>query len=285
MKTRTFILLVAVVSFQAVWSQNYFPFPDSNATWCDERYDNGWPNSNYYYFFYKTNGKKTINDTVYTIISDNYDQIRCYLREENKKVFCKLTPDDPEFVLYDFDIDIGDTVILHQCSGESYNGYVEGTDSLLIGEQYHKRYFIQCWEWLSFYFTEGIGSDAGLMYCDLPWVDYYGNLFCFSLNDTIYKTDGSGEKGSGDCWQYIGIQETPSEQIEVYPNPVSYYIYVNYDKKCKLVLSDLSGRQARSSFSNYINVSDLEQGIYLLRIYSFTGNLLNKYKILKLNAR
>ena len=285
MKSLALFVLLAPLSFQPLWSQSYHPFPDSNATWCDERFDNGWPYSNYFYFFYKTNGKSTINDTVYTIISDNYDQVRCYLREENKKVFCRLTPDDPEFVLYNFDIDIGDTVILHQYYGESYNGYVEEIDSLLIGNQYHKRYFIQCWEWLSFYFTEGIGSDAGLMYCDLPWVDIYGNLYCFSLNDTIFKTDGSGEKDSGDCWQYIGIQETLAEKMEVYPNPVRDYIYVSYDKICRLELFDLTGKQCRNSSSNYIYVSDLEQGIYFLRVYSIKGNLLNQYKILKLNAR
>lgn len=285
MKPLALFVLLALLSFQPLLSQSYQPFPDSNATWCDERFDNGWPVSNYFYFFYKTNGKSTINDTVYTIISDNYDQVRCYLREENKKVFCRLTPDDQEFVLYDFDIDIGDTIKLHQCYGESYDGYVEGIDSLLIGDQYHKRYFIQCWEWLSFYFTEGIGSDAGLMYCDLPWVDMYGNLYCFSLNDTIYKIDGSGEKGSGDCWQSIGIQETPAEQLEVYPNPVRDYIYVSYDKKCRLALFDITGKQCRNSSSNCIYVSDLEQGIYFLKVYSTTGNVLNQYKIVKLNAR
>jgi hypothetical protein len=187
--------------------------------------------------------------------------------------------------LYDFDIGVGDTISLYQWNeGLFYTGFVVQRDSLLIGSYYHSRYYIECMEWQSVQFIEGVGSNVGLMYCDIPWVDLWGNLYCFSLNDTIYKTDGSGEKGSGDCWQYIGIQETPSEQIEVYPNPVRDYIYVNYDKKCKLVLSDLSGRQVRPSFSNFINVSDLEQGIYLLRIYSMTGNLLNKYKILKLNV-
>jgi hypothetical protein len=285
MKSLVFSILLTILSLQPLLSQTYHPFPDSNAAWCDERYDNAWPSSNYFYFFYKTNGKTAINDTVYTIISDNYDQVRCYLREENKKVFCRITPDDPEFVLYDFDLDIGDTVILHQCYDASYTGYVAGIDSLLIGDQFHKRYFIQCWEWLSFYFTEGIGSDAGLLYCDLPWVDFYGNLYCFSLNDTIYKTNGSGEQSPGNCWQYIGVPEIASEQIEVYPNPVKDYIFVSYDKKCRLELYDLAGKQCRNALSDFLNVSDLEQGMYYLRVYSLSGIVLNQYKIVKLNTR
>lgn len=281
MKPLVLFILLAFICLQPVWSQTYHPFPDTNATWCDERFDNGWPDPYYFYFFYTTNGKSTINDTVYTIISDNYDQVRCYLREENKKVFCRIAPDDPEFVLYDFDIDIGDTVILHQCYEGSYNGYVEGIDSLLIGDQYHKRYFIQCWEWLSFYFTEGIGSDAGLMYCDLPWVDMYGNLYCFSLDDTIYKTDGSGETETGNCWQYIGIPETSGERPGIYPNPVRDYIYVRYDKECRLELTDLTGRQCRCSDSGSMYVRDLEPGVYALRIYSLPGTLLHRFKIVK----
>lgn len=285
MKTLSLFMLLSVLSFQQLWAQNYHPFPDTNATWCDERYDNGWPYSNYFYFYYKTDGKFTINDTIYTIISDNYDQITCYLREENKKVYCRWNTDVPEFVLYDFDKDISDTVILHQNYGDSYTGIVESIDSLLIGDEYHKRYYIQCWEWSSFYFTEGVGSNAGLMYCDIPWVDIYGNLYCFSLNDTIYKADGSGEKSPGDCWDYIGIRENTFEDLTVYPNPASEWIYVNDNNDCKLELYDMSGRLCRQSQSKSIFIRDLEDGIYFLRVSSLTSDSLNEFKIIKLNER
>lgn len=284
MKSLGFSILLAILSFQPLLAQNYHPFPDTNATWCDERYDNGWP-TNYSYFFYKTDGKSYINDTVYTVISDNYDNIAFYLREENKKVFCRLNTGEPEFVLYDFDIDIGDTVMLHQLYGQDYSGYVAEVDSVLIGTEYHKRYFIQSWEWLSVYIIEGVGSDAGLMYCDIPWVDVWGNLHCFSVNDTIYDTDGSGDKSIGNCWKYIGIPESLPEKADVYPNPASDYIHVSYSKECQLELIDLTGRQCRQSLSNSICIQDMEQGIYFLRVYSVTGTLMNQFKILKINAR
>jgi len=101
--------------------------------------------------------------------------------------------------LYDFDIGVGDTISLYQWNeGLFYTGFVVQRDSLLIGSYYHSRYYIECMEWQSVQFIEGVGSNVGLMYCDIPWVDLWGNLFCFSLNDTIFKTDGSGEKGAGD---------------------------------------------------------------------------------------
>ena len=107
MKSLLFSIPLVILSFQPLLSQNYHPFPDSNATWCDERVDNGWP-ANYFYYFYKTDGKSAINDTVYTKISDNYNQTTFYLREENKMVFCRLNPGESEFVLYDFDINPGE---------------------------------------------------------------------------------------------------------------------------------------------------------------------------------
>jgi hypothetical protein len=285
MKTLVISILLALLSFQPLLSQSYHPFPDSNATWCDERSDNGWP-TNYYYFFYKTDGKSSINDTVYTVISDNYEQITCYLREENKKVFCRIDSDQPEFMMYNFDIEIGDTVLLPQNANGPYSvGYVEEADSLLIGTEYHKRYLIQCWEWHSMHFIEGVGSDLGLIYFDIPWVDVYGDLYCFSLNDTIYHTDGSGGKGFGNCWNYIGISENSLKDMNIYPNPASDYIHINYDEECKLELIDLTGRQCRQSLSNSMYVKDMEQGIYFLRVYSVTGTLLNQFKILKVNAR
>jgi hypothetical protein len=250
MKTPALFILLTLLSFQPLWSQSYRLFPDTNATWCDERSDNGMP-THYFYFFYKTNGKSNINDTVYTVISDNYGEITCYLREENKKVFCRSHPDLPEFLMYNFNIEIGDTVLVPQyANGPSSPGYVEEADSILIGTQYHKRYFIQCPEWHS-----------------------------------IFKTDGSGGNEAGNCWQYIGIPETTLEQMEIYPNPVTDYIHISFDKECRLELIDLTGRQCRQSLSNTMFVKDREQGIYLLRVYSVTGTLLNQLKILKLNER
>ena len=284
MKSLLFSIPLVILSFQPLLSQNYHPFPDSNATWCDERVDNGWP-ANYFYYFYKTDGKSAINDTVYTKISDNYNQTTFYLREENKMVFCRLNPGESEFVLYDFDINPGDTVMLHQLYGQDYPGFVEEVDSLLIGTEYHKRYFIQSWEWLSIHIIEGVGSEAGLMYCDIPWVDVWGNIHCFSVNDTIYGTDGAGDKSIGNCWKYIGISENYPGLEYAYPNPASDHIQINYDKECKLELIDLTGRQCLQSLSNSIYVRDIDQGIYFLRVYSVTGTLLNQFKILKVNAR
>lgn len=236
----------------------------------------------YFYFYYKTDGKTIINDTLYTLISDNYGSPSCYLREEGRKVFCRLGPEYSEFVLFDFGLEVGDSLKLHDCSGGgNFTAYVEDIDSILIGSRYHKRFYIQCWEWHSVKFIEGVGSDLGLMYCDIPWVDVYGDLFCFSLNDTIYKTDGTGITYPANCWIYIGISEKEAGQIKVYPNPANNMIYLDYDKKCRSELVNILGIVVSKSETNSLYIKDLSSGIYFLNIYSETGSLLNQVKVMK----
>jgi hypothetical protein len=140
-------------------------------------------------------------------------------------------------------------------------------------------------EWQSVQFIEGVGSNTGLMYCDIPWVDIWGDLYCFSLNDTIYETFGTGGAIPGNCWDYIGISEKTQDHIGVYPNPASDYIHVDFRGDCRLELIDAAGSLCRQSSSNSMYVRDLEPGIYVLRVYSNDDALLKHVKILKLNAR
>lgn len=276
MTSRIIYIILIVLGCEVSFSQNYFPFPDSNATWCDERFDNGFP-VHYFYYYYKTDGKTTINDTIYTIISDNYDSINCYLREENKKVYCRTSPDLTEFVLYDFNINIGDTIFLY---GE-YPWYVISSDSLLIGSEYHKRYYLHGEYGPFIHFIEGVGSDIGLMYYNVPLFDIWSDLYCFSLNDTIYETDGSGGTYTGNCWIYIEIPEYQKIQMDIFPNPSSDKIFLKYENECDLELTDMFGSVVRKSFTKSMDIHDLTAGIYILNIYSETGLLMNRVKIIR----
>ena len=282
MKSLTLFLLLTFLGSYHARSQNYIHFPDSNATWTDERSTYGPFQFYYYYYYYKTDGKATINDTLYTLISDEEDNPRAYLREEGKKVFCRMSPQEGEFLLYDFGLSVNDTITLREClGGYTYDAHVTAIDSLLIGSRYHKRFYLESWDWNPVYFIEGVGSDEGLMYCDLPWVDVWGYLYCFSLNDTIYKTDGTGGTYPDNCWIYLGISEKESVQVMVYPNPASDVIHVNYNKKCSLEMVNILGMMVCKSDARSLDMSNLNNGIYFLNIYSETGSLLKRVKIIK----
>jgi hypothetical protein len=273
-----FIILVMLVCATS-FSQNYYPFPDSNATWCDESIWNGGLDDVYYYKYYQTDGKININDTLYTIISDNAEEINFYLREASKKVYCRFSPGSPEFLLYDFDIETGDTILY---GWDNLPGYVMSSDSLLIGADYHKRYEIWFFDGaFQGHFIEGVGSDLGLMYPDVLAFDIKGDLFCFSMADTIYKIDGSGGTYPGNCWIYLEIPENNKIQMDIYPNPSSDKIFINYDKECNIELVDIFGSVVRKSETKSMDIHDLIKGIYILNIYSETGLLLNRAKIIR----
>lgn len=285
MKAITVFLFFAIIFVNTSMAQNYIPFPLTNASWCEGIYfgGGGWPPSDTSSTFYKTNGTIVINDTTYSVI-DRYDNENyCYLREENKRIFCKYEISDPEFVLYDFNINSGDTVELPFDYGQStYEGIVDYQDSVLIGSKYHKRSYISSWVGITL--IEGVGSGEGLMYCEIPWVDWYGVLKCFSVNDTIFDFNGSGEKSSGNCWLFINISEKQPEIIQIYPNPVQNTVFISGNENYNLKLFNTLGELKIQTFSSSINLEGLSEGLYILNIHSQTNKLIKQAKILKLNA-
>lgn len=285
MKAITTVLLFAIIFVNASLAQDYIPFPLTNASWCDGIYfgGGGWPPSDTISTFYKTNGTIVINDITYSVIDRFDNENYCYLREENKMVFCKYEISDPEFVLYDFNINLGDTVELPFDFGKStYTGIVNYQDSLLIGSMYHKRYYIDSWVGITL--IEGVGSAEGLMYCEIPWVDWYGVLQCFSLNDTIFDLSGSGDKSVGNCWLYISIPENQQDAISIYPNPAQGLIFISGNQKYFLELYNALGELKIQTIASTLNLDGLAEGIYILNIYSQNKNFIKQAKILRLNA-
>jgi hypothetical protein len=78
---------------------------------------------------------------------------------------------------------------------------------------------------------------------------------------------------------YTGIEENNNDpQVLIYPNPASDIITIEFGTSLEntdIVLSDIQGRiiksLKRSNFKESIDVSSLENGIYLLRIESASG--------------
>jgi hypothetical protein len=79
------------------------------------------------------------------------------------------------------------------------------------------------------------------------------------------------------------IEEQGSKGIELYPNPVNEQIIVNHPFKrvTEYEILNSSGRTIRSkSISNLkksINVAELDEGVYFLRIKTRQGNHIVKF--------
>lgn len=273
MKTLVFSLFIFLSVQSPLIAQEYIPFPDTNTRWCEGRWfdmGGGWPPADTAFWFLKTNGKMSINDTIYTILDQpDYPQ-SCFIREEAQKVYFRYSTNTPEFMIFDFTLEEGDSVNLPLEYGQmTWPSYVVDVDSVLIGSQYHKRIFINAW--IGITFIEGVGCEQGMLYFEIAWVDWSGFLKCFSLNDTIYDIHGSGTTTPGHCWLYLDVPETRPEAVSIYPNPAKDFITILLPSgwgSVKLTIVDLLGRVLRQEtletpVAHDIRLSSYEPGIYL----------------------
>lgn len=78
---------------------------------------------------------------------------------------------------------------------------------------------------------------------------------------------------------FIGVDENQSvtEELNIYPNPARDVLYLdgmNADECAELVIYDVTGRNVKTvSFCNELNVSDLNNGIYMLRVVKVDGSV------------
>lgn len=78
---------------------------------------------------------------------------------------------------------------------------------------------------------------------------------------------------------YIGIEENPAHDgIAIYPNPTSATLHITgISEGNSITVYDLTGRQLLcTSFTDEINISQLCNGLYLLRVITNDGNIITK---------
>jgi len=103
------------------------------------------------------------------------------------------------------------------------------------------------------------------------WVE--GNSTC--LDDLQMTQTATVSVGS------VGINELNANSISIYPNPVKNQLFIELDnqKVTEITIIDYSGRIVKTINSNVntVNVSDLQQGIYILKVATENGVLTNRF--------
>ncbi len=102
--------------------------------------------------------------------------------------------------------------------------------------------------------------------------------------DDVYliKTDSMGIGGSAEAVVATNIQSfsTINNELEIFPNPASDYLSINSDKineSTTIEIFDIIGNELKNEkinlqIHNSLNISDLANGIYLLKIVSSTNS-------------
>jgi hypothetical protein len=147
-----------------------------------------------------------------------------------------------------------------------------------------QRPFIIRWNWLDGsggHFVVGYGIQNNNVYYMDPW---FGEGYKISTYENI-RNDGWHEWTHTNVLlvspQETGIAGIERVSVEIYPNPVKDMLQIeNGEQRInRIEIVDLSGKVIfqSNSLRNQINVSDLSQGIYFVKLETEKGTVTKKF--------
>lgn len=279
MKKLLLIFLIAISLNSFSQTSNYIPFPTSQGDWTYRYFGDYGELTNEYYYF-QLNGDTIINDSIYKkIYGENYfdedwldDGYLGAIREQSKVIYFIPDTSSTELVLYNFNLNIGDTII-HPFGGAScYDDtvYVYEIDSVLISNNYHKRIsFEDGPAWI-----EGIGSIAYLLHpFEFLCVSGNLNLQCMMNDNQILW----GESNSL-CFVSVDEIEIPESDLSIYPNPSNSIFTINHKSGLidQIFVSDNAGRiiiKMSDLNQHQVRIDKLPSGSYIVRIIDDRGRI------------
>lgn len=192
-----------------------------------------------------------------------------------KVYFHSAEPGSQETVLYDFNLNVGD-YLAESYNNEANTNRVSRIDSVLVGNTYHKRYWLnymnqQPEEYVAI--IEGIGSTFGLLYNLVPPFEFQTELVCVKINSSpVYpNTEVICSLSS------VGKTE-PDLTFSLTPNPVENIslLQVNAEfEGSKLIVFTQTGQEicTQKIINQHaeIHKKDLAPGIYFFRIMNDKG--------------
>ena len=109
------------------------------------------------------------------------------------------------------------------------------------------------------------------------------NVRCVKQNDMYRGDNGAIEIPPVKCTTTLGIESAIEKELQVYPNPFSETIFVDSKENLRFELFDISGRLLKKGnvFQQKIDLKDLNEGIYLLKLNDKEGKLQIIKKIIK----
>lgn len=302
---RALAILLLCICILPTKAQNYVPFPDSNCVW-----NVGW-SSNASHII-KIHGDSVLNNLQYKKYYISYDTsftnaqytFKALIRQDNlsKRVYGVSNGSNQEKLLYDFSLNVNDTISVNTLL--LVHGFprvkVVAKDSILIAGQFRKRLTLTSgysWSANVLYerWIEGVGSDFGVFLnglCSYVVFDVcYPKLNCQTVNGQLVY-GSNGHCFSQPCGTGVGNAETSMEtatEVVIYPNPGKglFTVSLPYQKRSsefRLAIYDIMGSQIRNLIvhsDTKVDLSDLADGIYLLKVFTSHGQEIYRSKLIK----
>ena len=234
----------------------------------------------------KTGDTKTFNDKEYyellTDIPNQQWEVITYVREENDKVFFYVEECDTEWLMYDYNLTVGDEVFLmdplfpfslnnhdYPCELDEYdlslyNFTVTEVDS--IEYNYEKRKMLRL-EWRSperyDIWVEGIGCMRGLTFHRAQQISGVKQLKnCYESEELIFVNENPEY-----CWVTIGLNNEQQSTVRIFSDGNNNLCIVNAEN-IPINIYNLEGRKVITilpqSDKHEINIAHLPKGVYVV---------------------
>jgi hypothetical protein len=232
---------------------------------------------------------------VYRATDEYYTNWELYLfiREDiNQKVYFRSDTSQQEYLLYNFNPNINDTLtvssVFTQISFDygftTNNMIVDSIDTILLAGQNRKRITLKCDNcFYNEYWIEGIGNlQHGILNNNMGYINSTDlTLLCVYLSGALLYNNGSGCYSYFECPDDVSNQKLHKNIIKIFPNPVKDESKLTIsDKSYKnniFELYDCIGNKITSlTFNNecVIKNKDYKKGMYFYHV-------MNKNKILQ----
>jgi hypothetical protein len=195
-----------------------------------------------------------------------------------------------EYLLYDFDLNVGDTLpntYLQDVNGPNPSDYVSSIDSVLVGPNYHKRLWLTkdtappLWEYIAL--IEGVGTSMGLLSpLIVPFETIY-RLECYSLFSVPHYTTSM----NCNCPFTTKIEDTVStSEVNIFPNPGSGIFSIEatafiQEIQIRDLLGNILLKRKLNSLTEEIDISGFSKGVYLLYLNDEKGYTVTRKIILQ----
>ncbi len=292
------LVLILAITTQITFAQ-YRPLPMQNAEWI---YWGGinllsCPTCTFVNYKYYTDGDTIINSNTYVKIKKTeipaINDISIYptytgaIRQDtlNKKIYIVLTDSTTERILYDFSLQIGDTInsVLHDLANNIASCGVETIyliDSILISGNYHKAFYIQggCGD-MSLSFIEGIGSSYGLIFPNV-FGQVESHLSCTKVNGQTYYPSNTSS-----CNLTTSINSLDNTfAVNIFPNPTTGELNIKivpstHSSVSVIIINTLGEimfKEKINSTGNKLDISSLPKGLYFIKLNSGENTIIKK---------
>jgi hypothetical protein len=274
---KSILLLVGLLAAVLASAQTQFPIVQQDNEWNVLIVTEGSNSldSTYHTVNYRINGDTTLNNQAYKKIYNSMEEFPANwtyygaIREDNQKVWFLSASNNPEALLYDFDLNVGDTInILHDpmIVDSIIDKPINNEDRKHIYFSYYDSIIKEVW-------IEGIGSNKGFLSPGSGFAvgGRYWLLCMKEQASTVYMNPNFNH-----CFMASGISENKSSVFHLYPNPANNQVKITVADNLmieSISIIDMNGKRLKEfeHTDAELDLSGIPGGVYIIQLIHNKG--------------